>query len=789
MNCLRCFLLLLLFTSPCDAARKKIENQGDKSKKSGTDVPVPSDDDLDDEDDRRLAEKKVQARNDEVIQRGLSTLSGAAGSGGSTVYDHLAASTCLSLGLVPPEQAKKRVLRVSTSDPAEPTPCPQNVTSVTGSRRVVSRTGDDDNMHAVSPQLPPVPEGASEIEQVISDVPTAASPQLPPAPGGDSEIAQDSSDVPAASLYTPRLARAGCWYFFRLCKGRPLTEHHCIVANCGAKVASSSGTSNLYTHLRRKHGLSKTAVDMQAEGQCPCGQCPPGILRPHGMAPSPDPQSGAASGLASAEPAMQEPSPNDNGAPGGNSTPPAHSPIRRILLPLSLEIQRRINEQFVRRVVVRDMRPMHLCETPGFQSFVNFLAGALGATHRWHCPSHGMQARIVQADFEAMIRQMGDLLQTVPPYAITLHHDCWTDVWKRVWVCGALFFLHPQTFAPTWLLVCFHQTGVWTGLDQGTQHDPAVAATALRSSMQTDCRLSLPMWGHSDNTNPAVIISTSLGLRPTRCLAHLVVIAINRLLTPGARAHPLSPELLEAMDVLREFARFYYKKPEHVAAFKREQQRLQLPGKLPKIDGSKWQSKLDLVRRFSESKNLWTAVAASVENHPPMPTEAQMRLLDSLLVPLQVIWAVLLRIQGDGCLAASYMPLIAALRLELQELAASIPHELPANFPRLFLQELAEAEQRHLSYRLPPVRMPGAQRQYPSWESMAVFLECAALCLPQFRSGLWLDAATRHSRMQRMGQASCIWEGLVRKFSISLQIVVDFGRQCLINLILMKSHL
>ena len=153
---------------------------------------------------------------------------------------------------------------------------------------------------------------------------------------------------------------------------------------------------------------------------------------------------------------------------------------------------------------------------------------------------------------------------------------------------------------------------------------------------------------------------------------------------------------------------------------------------------------------------MWTAVAASVENHPPMPTEEQQRLLDSLLVPLQVIWAVLLRIQGDGCLAASYMPLIAALRLELQELAESIPDELPANFPRLFLQELGESEERHLSYRLPPFRMPGAQRQYPSWESLAVFLECAALCLPQFRSGLWLDEATRHSRMQRMGQASCV---------------------------------
>ena len=70
-------------------------------------------------------------------------------------------------------------------------------------------------------------------------------------------------------------------------------------------------------------------------------------------------------------------------------------------------------------------------------------------------------------------------------HAQTLHHDCWADPWKRSWVNGAIFFLHPTTWQPTWLLACFAGTAVWTGPDVGGEHSTAAIATALSNALVT----------------------------------------------------------------------------------------------------------------------------------------------------------------------------------------------------------------------------------------------------------------------------------------------------------------
>ena len=197
------------------------------------------------------------------------------------------------------------------------------------------------------------------------------------------------------------------------------------------------------------------------------------------------------------------------------------------------------------------------------------MAGVLGATHRWRIHNDCMFRRIVDEDFANMRVAMQQLLAQVPWHAQTLHHDCWEDLWKRTWACGALFFLHPVTWAPTWLLTCFHCTAVWTGPDAGGQHAPAVIATTLSSSLGSQLGLQLPMWAASDNANPAVAVTNALGLRVLRCLAHILVIPIKRLLVLGYVANPRLPRLIAAYEVMRAFAKHYYKKPANRAAWNR----------------------------------------------------------------------------------------------------------------------------------------------------------------------------------------------------------------------------
>jgi len=73
-------------------------------KPTAHEVPVPSDDDLDEADNERSLARREEQEANAVVGRGLSTLAGAAGSTGPTIANASAAGLCLSLGMLPTPQ-------------------------------------------------------------------------------------------------------------------------------------------------------------------------------------------------------------------------------------------------------------------------------------------------------------------------------------------------------------------------------------------------------------------------------------------------------------------------------------------------------------------------------------------------------------------------------------------------------------------------------------------------------------------------------------------------------------
>jgi len=258
------------------------------------------------------------------------------------------------------------------------------------------------------------------------------------------------------------------------------------------------------------------------------------------------------------------------------------------------------------------------------------------------------------------------------------------------------------------------------------------------------------MWACSDNANPAVSVSTALGLRIARCLAHIVVIPIKRLLVDGYVNTPLSPRLLAAYETMREFALYYYKKADHSAAWHRVMRRHDSKGAPPKIDTSKWESILTLAQHYRDNKPQWEWAAAEIADHPPALAPGQANLVLSTIPALELIWATLLHLQGDGSLAAIYKPLIAALILALNSLPEA---GIADGFVQLFIVELRGTEQRHFSQAIPATPEPGSTRVHAGWSSFDELLDCMAMCLPAYRQGLWLETQLRHARQRRLGAA------------------------------------
>ena len=92
------------------------------------------------QDDQRAKEKRQAMQTDMVIERGLSTISGASSSTGQVMPDIAATSACQAMGLPPPPpQFSKRVLRIHIADHAEPPVAPTSAAQPP-TRRAQSRT-------------------------------------------------------------------------------------------------------------------------------------------------------------------------------------------------------------------------------------------------------------------------------------------------------------------------------------------------------------------------------------------------------------------------------------------------------------------------------------------------------------------------------------------------------------------------------------------------------------------------------------------------------------------------
>ena len=369
-------VLVLLFVSSAAG--------GEFDEPKPEDVPVPSDDDLDQKDDSRIAQKREQQQALALVTQGLSTLAGASGSGGTNHDDIAAAMHCAVLGLVPEHQPaapnstqhvsidaslKKRSLRISTSAPADPAPPGTDIgihSSVPPTRRVDARTGDAEPMITVDDVeltsqnaiMESIAESVGPQQDVAAPVQTATdnAESLPP-------------------YYQPHKATSPAWAFFRLRRDRPKDHHFCQIPGCGATVKSKNGTHNLFQHLSRKHSLTSEAVrekamqmrdhQPQSPSQSSAGASPstpltPGASQQHSSAAE-NPMSPAASNQGNPLAENSSPVP-------GNAGP---TPTWHMLLPLDLKRQRRIAEAAVRNVLVPDMRPLNWLCTPGFQHFVD----------------------------------------------------------------------------------------------------------------------------------------------------------------------------------------------------------------------------------------------------------------------------------------------------------------------------------------------------------------------------------------------------------------------------------
>ena len=156
-----------------------------------------------------------------------------------------------------------------------------------------------------------------------------------------------------------------------------------------------------------------------------------------------------------------------------------------------------------------------------------------------------------------------------------------------------------------------------------------------------------------------------------RCLCHLVVIAVNRILSVGHAAKPASPQLLAAMEQLRDFCRYYHKKPDHIAAFYRHRRCTGLSGCAPVLDSSsKWESTFAMLQDLEAGADLWRAVALrnEFEDHPPYPSDRVIALCLSCVRTLELVQSCLAMLQRSDALAATYIPLTHALGAEIAAL-------------------------------------------------------------------------------------------------------------------------
>ena len=239
-----------------------------------------------------------------------------------------------------------------------------------------------------------------------------------------------------------------------------------------------------------------------------------------------------------------------------------------LMRPLDKIPQAYVSKQFARLVCVGGLWEGTLAADPALKAWINVLLGACHADYAWKPPEKQLVYKTIAEDTKAMWAKAEAVYQAIPPTTRSDHHDAWTDMWKRHWICAYSTWLD-ENFQRHFLVYCIRTTGQLTShlnnATGGTQSADVVANT-IRRAWQDKFKADMSKWGHSDNAAPAVAVTHILKMAEERCTAHATVININRTLSPiqvdaGRKSPPPLPPCpneLEAMNEAQGQALFYH---------------------------------------------------------------------------------------------------------------------------------------------------------------------------------------------------------------------------------------
>jgi hypothetical protein len=210
---------------------------------------------------------------------------------------------------------------------------------------------------------------------------------------------------------------------------------------------------------------------------------------------------------------------------------------------------------------------MSLAEGPGFRSFVNLLCGVVGSDAKWQPPGHGEQGYVLRKEHARLEADARESLKLLRRERLTVHFDCWSDRWQRVFVLAVVYWLEEGASKWTFRRVAFafERTATFSSEDAGSQHAAAPCATAVRAAWRTAGFGELPFWACADNCNTALSSVKLLGLTSKRCFVHVLGIPVQRLLfdskkrrgskfaTEAPREHP-APQYFLVFEMLRAVA-------------------------------------------------------------------------------------------------------------------------------------------------------------------------------------------------------------------------------------------
>ena len=578
--------------------------------------------------------------------------------------------------------------------------------------------------------------GASESESVI--------------PGSPEDL-----HVPVQNKKDGEPVAKHVWFFFRrrysheaLRKKDP--EKHppgawCMLSPCGGdKFVPADGTRNLQVHLERHHGLNMELQLKQAEGRCTCG-CN-GKLH--------DGTHSRALVLAEAKVNAQKTAADklSRQAEGQLGVKQDAAMNFTLLRPLDRVPQAYVSKQFARLVCVGGLWEGTLIADPAFKAWVQVLLGSCHADCIWQPPERQLVYKTLADDTLRMWAMAQTMYQAILPTTRSDHHDCWTDKWKRHWVCAYSTWLD-ENFQRHFFVYCIRTTGQLTShlhnATGGTQAADVVANTISRA-WRDKFTAGMSKWGHSDNATPAVAVTHNLGMAEERCTAHSTVINISRTLTPvqvapdrvSAPPLPPCPDELEAMNVGQNQGLFYYHHEERQQMFVKFRKQLGLTAQeapLPKPYAAKWNSKLLLAATMSKSRRVLEEIQknrhALAWTLPTLPSVAQFGLYAQIEQVLGPVEALVAQLQADEAPLAIYVPMAAAFKGVLEDLQAA-----GCSYAKQFLKEFEDTEHRHFD----------VEGVCGNWKTQRELMETAALAHPQYRQGLYIkDLAVRTERRHR----------------------------------------